>query len=86
MEVLTRRDDILAREVGKEYMLYDAAGKIVHVLNDTAHFIWEHCNGKHTQDDIVQQAVSTYNISREKAVIDIKDCISEFRRLSLLRK
>jgi hypothetical protein len=75
----------MAREVGGELMLYDATGKVVHVLNDTARFVWERCDGKHSADDILVEAQKAYDASADAARADIHECLATFRKLSLLR-
>lgn len=84
METVKRRSEIMKRPVGKEYMLYDAVGRKVHVLNETAHFVWELCDGTCSIDDIVSRAAAAFDASPDELRADIEGCLKEFRSLSLL--
>jgi PqqD family protein of HPr-rel-A system len=80
-----RRDDIMQRQVGQEHMLYDSSGGAVHVLNESAKFVWEHCDGSQSADEIAAAAVEEYGITEEQARSDIEQCLDTFRELSLLK-
>lgn len=84
MDIMKHRAEILKRQVGDEYMLYDAAGRKVHVLNETAHFVWELCDGTCSIDDMVSRAAKTFDTDPAELRSDIEACLKEFRTLSLL--
>ena len=79
-----RREGIMERQVGDERMLYDAVGRAVHVLNETAYFIWERCDGKHSADEIVAEAVQLSDLPEEELRIDVEGCIETFRALAIV--
>ena len=74
-DMLKRAEGIKERPVGEELMLYDVTGRTVHVLNETAAFVWQRCDGHNTVDDIVNAAVKEYSISEADARVDIEECI-----------
>ena len=82
---LVRRSGIKEKDVGGELMLYDVFGKYVHVLNDTALFIWQRCDGEHSLDDIVTEAATIYDVSEEQIRLDIEECLETFRELSIIQ-
>ncbi|MDI9584483.1 MAG: PqqD family protein [Acidobacteriota bacterium] len=84
MDKPVRRKDLLGRQVADEWMIYDASGKAVHVLNETARFVWDRCDGEHGVDDIVTEAVALYEISETEAREDILECLASFAELSIL--
>lgn len=84
MDSLKKRSDILERKMGEEHMLYDVAGRKVHVLNKTAYFIWGLCDGVRTLDDMVHQAAADFKAEPGHVKADIEECIQELRALSLL--
>lgn len=84
MDTLKKRSGILERPVGEEHMLYDASGRKVHVLSETAFFVWNLCDGEQSQDDIILQAGSEFECAPESLREDIAGCIAEFRSLGLL--
>jgi len=66
-------------------MLYDSLGRAVHVLNETAYFIWQRCDGQHTIKEIIQEASSICKVPEEEVRTDIGDCVSTFREKGLLK-
>ena len=84
METLKKRPGIQERPVGEEHMLYDATGRKVHVLNETAFFVWNLCDGNQSQDDIIRRAGSDFEGGPASLREDIASCIAEFHSLGLL--
>ena len=84
-ENLVHRKEIMEREVGKEHMLYDALGKVVHVLNETAFFVWQRCDGKHTTQDIVREVCSLSGTAEDLVRGDVEQCMATFREKGLLQ-
>jgi hypothetical protein len=80
-----RREDVMERRVGSDHMLYDATGRAVHVINETALFVWKRCDGDNAVEDIISEAVSVYKISRETAQADIEECLAALRSKALLK-
>lgn len=39
------RQDVVLQEIGREGLLYDRGGQLVHILNVTALAIWKSCDG-----------------------------------------
>ncbi len=81
----TRREDVMERRVGNDHMLYDATGRAVHILNETALFVWRRCDGDHAVQDIVSEAASVYGIRKEIALADIEECLAALRDKALLK-
>lgn len=52
MKPLARSNNIVVEEVFDELVIYDLERDRVHSLNPTAAFVWQHCDGKHTVDQI----------------------------------
>jgi hypothetical protein len=69
------RQDVLERQVGDEWMLYDAVGRAVHVLNATARFVWRRCDGQHALDDFVREARLEFDVEEALARQDIRECL-----------
>ena len=84
METYTKRPDILERPVGDEHMLYDATGRKVHVLNETAYFIWMLCDGKHDTEAIVTAAAQAFETTPEAVRPDIDACLDAFKQLGVI--
>jgi hypothetical protein len=68
----------MERQIGDEHMLYDFLGRVVHVLNETAYFIWQRCDGQHTIKEMIEEASSLCKAPEEEVRTDIEDCVSTF--------
>ena len=66
-------------------MLYDRARDKIHVLNETAMFIWHLCDGKHTVTDIVEQVGQEFEVAVATSVMeDVERVLASMLRLDLL--
>ena len=79
-----RKEGIKQREVGGEKMLYDVGGRSVHVLNRTADFVWQRCDGSHALDDLVAEAVGIYEVPEQQARAEIATCLATLRERGVI--
>ena len=77
-------DGLMERDLVEERILYDVGGKVVHVLNEVAGFVWDLCDGENTVDGIAKAAVESYDVSIEEARADIEACLKELEELSVI--
>jgi hypothetical protein len=49
---VARKKDLLTQEIPGELLVYDTQRDSGHCLNDTAAFVWQHCDGHHTPQNI----------------------------------
>jgi hypothetical protein len=47
-----RRDDLVVQEMPDEVLVYDLKSHKAHCLNETAAFVWNHCDGKTTATEM----------------------------------
>jgi hypothetical protein len=47
-----RRDDLVVQEMPDEVLVYDLKSHQAHCLNQTAAFVWNHCDGEKTTSEI----------------------------------
>jgi PqqD family protein of HPr-rel-A system len=81
-----RRPDVVVKELGDETLLYNAEGKSIHVLNPTAHVIWQHCDGDHDVHAIEDALRSSFSVPEDHDVqADIQRTLDEFRDKGLLQ-
>ena len=65
--------------------LYDPSGDRIHVLNETAEFIWHLCDGKHTLDDIANQIRLQFDVPEDVDLSsDVEHVIAAMLRKDLL--
>lgn len=70
---LKLNNNIIFREEGKDGILFDSEKGEFSMLNSTAVLIIKMCNGKNTEEDIINQILEKYNYSYKKQIIkDVK--------------
>ena len=47
-----RRDDLVVQETPDELLVYDLKNHKAHCLNETAAFVWKHCDGQTTVSEV----------------------------------
>jgi methyltransferase-like protein len=80
-----RVDRLAYKTIGVETIILDTkVGKEVHQLNEVASFIWNLCDGLHTNDDIVEKVCQEFEVSHLEAEADVQILISGLGSKSLL--
>ena len=81
-----RKDGILTRKMGDEWMLYDSEKGDIHVINSTAEFVWRMCDGSHSIEQIKLQTQETYDVPDGVTINeDIEAIIKNFGDLGVLQ-
>jgi len=77
---------IIAKDIGGETLLYSAEEEAVHVLNPTAKFIWDLCDGEHAVEDMEQAIRESFSLPGEQDVTgDIQQTLELFAAKGLLQ-
>jgi len=79
-----RRQTVEEKDLGDEYMFYDAQGEQVHVLNGMAREVYLLCDGEHSVADLVKNIVDRYEVDEETAIQDVNDLLKKLIELELL--
>ncbi|HER20169.1 MAG TPA: PqqD family protein [Chromatiales bacterium] len=81
----TRRDGIEMRKLGNEWLLYDPRSGIVHIINGTAHLVWELCDGTRNPADIEAALTAAYEVPENADVRkDLEHILQSFLEKDLL--
>jgi hypothetical protein len=48
-----RQSDVLSEEVNGQYVIYDNRNQTIHALNPMMTWVWRHCDGSRTLDDLI---------------------------------
>jgi len=75
--------DIIFREVGDAFVLYDPNKDALHTLNSTAQFVWEHI--ELPVETIIAKLQRTYQVSPEIAHRDVIQTLEQFLTLGLIQ-
>lgn len=81
-----RKQGVDARKLDSEWILYDAPGGTLHVLNEVAHFVWERCDGENTVEKIGAMVSETFTDvpEMEELLSDIRDIVKSFIEAGVL--
>ena len=80
-----RKNGVQARKIGDEWLLHDTGTGSVHVLNDSAHRVWEMCDGRRSLDEMEQALRDTYEVPSEVDLRgDLKRALDTLREKDLL--
>jgi len=84
-DIPIRAEGVKERDVGGERMLYNVAGRSVHVLNGTADFVWQRCDGKRSVEEIAREALQAFDAPEETVRSDVEACVAVLRERGVLR-
>ena len=79
-----RLNTVEGKDLGDEYLFYDASGEQVHVLNGLAREIYLLCDGDHSVADLVKDIVDRYDVDEAVARRDVDDLLQKLIELKLL--
>src|SRR5258707_3186617 len=68
---LRRASDLIVREVAGETLVYDKQRDKSHCLNPTAAFIWKHCDGKTTIQEMAALLPAALSLPADAGVIQL---------------
>jgi pyrroloquinoline quinone biosynthesis protein D len=72
------------RDLGSEYVFYDARGERVHVLNETARDVYLLCDGSRSIRDIARALTGTHDVDLDTALSDAQEVVGRMVRFGLL--
>lgn len=80
-----RSDQVKVKKVGNNIALYVNKQKGIHVLNDTALFIWEALQEPFTFDELYYMLTEVFEGDRTKMKDDLHELLDLFLRFDLVR-
>jgi hypothetical protein len=80
------RDDVVFRELEREWVVFDPVSRRLHQLNVTAALVWEHCGGDLTVAEIAEAVRAAFAEAPDAESVrrDVEDAVALFRREGLL--
>jgi len=80
------RGDVVLREVGEAWVLYDPQARQLHELNLTAALVWSFCDGEHTVEAIAERVRAALNQAPEPGMVrrDVEGVLEAFAQAGLL--
>jgi hypothetical protein len=88
-EIIAKRikqaEDIIWRRIGDDIVIIKDDGLSTHILNKTAAFIWELCDGKRNIDEIVASLCERYDVLLEEARADTREIIEDLTKAGVIK-
>jgi hypothetical protein len=79
-------ENVISRRIGDDIVVIKDDGLATHVLNKTAAFIWEKCDGQHRVDEIVTQICERFDVSVEAATVDVTEIIGQLLKAEIVKQ
>ena len=84
-----RNDQIVLRKIAGELFLVPIKGRLadmrrIYVLNPVAEYIWKELDESRSLQDICNNVISTFEVSRQQAKLDICELIGEMLEEELI--
>jgi len=87
MMLFNAKQGVLSEQLGTELILYDSAQKVIHVLNNTAAIIFQLCDSSHTEEEIAQALVESFEgIEHVQAYEDVKQMLDVLEAKDLVAR
>ncbi|OGO32912.1 MAG: hypothetical protein A2Z29_01595 [Chloroflexi bacterium RBG_16_56_11] len=83
---IVKSEDIISRRIGDETVVIKDNGLSTHVLNKTAAYIWELCDGTYGLDAITGRVCERFDVGTEEAGTDVKATIDRLLEIGLLTR
>jgi len=78
------KDELVAKDLRNEYLLYDHKGDRMHVLNATARAIYLLCDGTRRMEDLVREFGDLYSLDDSTARDDADRAVEDLIELGLV--
>lgn len=83
---IVQAEDVIWRRIGDEIVVIKDDGLATHVLNKTAAFIWEMCDGKCGIDEITSRLCERFDVSFDEASTDVREIIEKLIELGIMNQ
>lgn len=85
VKIPIKNEGVLSQQINNETLLYNPSKGNVHVLNTTAAFVWELCDGLHTIEDMINHLNENYQFPEGSNVIqDLTEIINKFSEMEII--
>jgi hypothetical protein len=81
-----KKENVYARKLGDEWMIYDSELEKVHIINSTAEYVWRMCDGSHDLLTIKAKFLEEYDIKDDQQLEnDLRQILEKFEQLGVIR-
>ena len=82
---IAQSKDVIWRRIGDDVVVIKDGGLTTHILNKTAAFIWETCDGKTGIDEIASKICEKFEVKYDEAYADVDAAVKVLTKASVLK-
>ena len=82
---LLRRADVTVYEIDDDLLIYDPTTGDTHRLNDTARYVWQHCDGQRDLAGLAHDRTRVYEVSLDEAQQHVNRLVAELAQRRLVK-
>jgi len=82
---ITKAKNIISRRVGEETVVIKDDGLSLYILNKTAAFIWDMCDGQFDIDEMVVKICERFEVTPEEASEDVKKILKVLTKMGIIK-
>ncbi len=84
MNRVVRAENVIWRRIGDDVVVIKDDGLSTHVLNKTAAFIWEMCDGKCGVDEITAKMYEHFEVSLDVVHADVRKIVERLTQIGIM--
>ena len=84
--LIAQAEDVIWRRIEDEVVVIKDNGLATHVLNKTAAFVWESCDGQNGIDEITARLCQHFEVSADTARKDITELIEKLTEVGIIKQ
>jgi len=81
-----RNENIIWRGIDNKIVMVSSDARATYVLNKTAAYIWQLCDGTKGLEEIAADLCDKFNVLPEDAAVDVSETISKLEKIGLLKR
>ncbi|RMG04147.1 MAG: PqqD family protein [Nitrospirae bacterium] len=87
----SKTDNVVYRKVAGETILVPVHGDVakmkkIYILNNLGEFIWERIDGRKSVDEILDEIVENFEVTRDEARKDLNEFINSLKERNLVEE
>jgi len=84
--VYKQNKEVIFRQEQEEAILFNPDNSDIVFINSTGCFIWDLCNGKNSQKDIIDTMLNEFDTTKDKAEEDLSKFLSDLESRKFVEK
>ncbi len=83
---INKASDAIWRKIEDEVVVIKDDGTATHVLNKTAAYLWELCDGSVNEEGLADSLCGRFDVAREQALLDVREIIDKMMAAGIITR